>query len=127
MTVSTKRVTSIAQLRTLKDRILTECYVVGIGFSGLTAMAEHPVERQSVVFVDLAYVNENGAVEGETVKARVVGSEPRAGSHLLSLAFLKDLRADPGSRLAQYIRRELGLGRQKGPAPPLRAKEAGSA
>ena len=123
----TKRVTSIAQLRSLDDRILTECYVVGIGFSGLTAVAENPVDPQAVVFVDLAYVNEAGEVEGETVKARVVGCEPRAGTRLVSLAFLKDLRADPDSRLAHYIRRELGLARQTAPAPPLRAKEAGSA
>jgi hypothetical protein len=123
----TKRVTSIAQLRSQDDRILTECYVVGIGFSGLSAVAEHPVDRQTVVFVDLAYVNEAGEVEGETVKARVVGSEPRAGTHLVSLAFLKDLRADPASRLANYIRRELGLARRTAPAPPARAKEAGSA
>lgn len=123
----TRRVTSIAQLRTLDDRILTECYVVGIGFSGLTAVAEHPVDPRAVVFVDLAYVNEAGEVEGETVQARVVGSEARTGAHLLSLAFLKDLRAEPGSRLARYIRRELGLARRTGPGPPLREREAGSA
>jgi len=124
---STKRITSIAQLRTLDDQILTECYVLGIGFSGLTAVAEHPVPPQSVVFVDLAYVNEAGEVEGETVRARVLASVPRTGSHLLNVAFLKNLRADAKSGLARYIRRELGLGRKTEPPPPPRAKEAGSA
>jgi|GEM_PF-1950054 hypothetical protein len=122
-----KRITSIAQLRTPDDRILTECYVVGIGFAGLTAMAESPVETRAPVEVDVAYVNDAGQVEGETVKGRVVGCESRGGAHMVSVAFLKDLRARPDSGLAQYIRRELGLSRRKGRVPPPRAEEAGSA
>lgn len=122
-----KRITSIAQVRTLDDRILTECYVVGIGFSGLTAVSERPVGGRSEVFVDLAYVNDAGEIEGETLRGRIVGCEKRPGSHLLNVAFLKDLRAEAASRLARYIRRELGINRKTERPPPHREDEAETA
>lgn len=124
---ATKRITSIAQVRTLDDRILTECYVIGIGFAGLTALSERPVGRRSEVLVDLAYVNDAGELEGETLKGRIVGCDRRPGAHLLNVAFLKDLRAETASRLARYIRRELGLSRKTAPPPPHRESEAGTA
>lgn len=124
---STKRITSVAQVRSLDDRVLTECYVIGIGFSGLTAVSESPVGGRSEVFVDLVYVNDAGEVEGETLKGRIVTCEPRPGAHLLNVAFLKDLRSEAASRLAGYIRRELGLTRQKAPAPPRREPKGGTA
>jgi len=117
---ATRRITSIAQVRTLDDRVLTDCYVLGIGFSGLTAIAERPVPPATSVFVDVAYVNEAGKLEGETLKARVERCERRPGSHLLNVRFLADLRERPRSRLARHVRRELDLRARKGPAPPDR-------
>jgi hypothetical protein len=123
----TKRITSIAQVRTMDDRVLTECYVIGIGFSGLTAVSERPVGGRREVLVDLVYVNDVGQVEGETLKARIITCEPRPGAHLLNVAFLKDLRAEAKSPLASYIRRELGLTRRRGPGPPRRGGRGGTA
>jgi hypothetical protein len=117
---ATRRITSIAQVRTLDDRVLTDCYVLGLGFSGLTAVSERPVPPSTPVYVDLAYVNEAGELEGETLRARVERCERRTGSHLLNMKFLADLRERPRSRLARHVRREMDLRGRKGPEPPGR-------
>lgn len=116
----TRRITSIAQVRTLDDRVLTDCYVLGIGYSGLTAVAERPVPPATTVFVDLAYVNAAGKLEGETLKARVERCEHRTGSHLLNMKFFADLRERPGSRLARHVRREIALRARTASGPPGR-------
>jgi hypothetical protein len=113
-----RHITSIAQVRTLDDRVLTDCYVLGIGFSGLTAVAERPVPPATAVFVDLAYVNEAG--KRETLKARVERCEPRTGSHLLNMRFFADLRERPRSRLARHLRRELDQRARTAQHPPGR-------
>jgi hypothetical protein len=115
-----RHITSIAQVLTLDDRVLTDCYVLGIGFSGLTAVAERPVPPATAVFVDLAYVNEAGKLEGETLKARVERCEPRTGSHLLNMRFFADLRERPRSRLARHLRRELDQRARTAQHPPGR-------
>jgi len=117
---ASRRITSIAQLRTLDDRVLTDCYVVGIGYAGLTAVSERPVPASTPVFVDLAYVNAAGKLEGETLKARVERCEPRTGSHVLNMTFLADLRERPRSRLARYVKRELEVRARTAPPPPDR-------
>jgi hypothetical protein len=117
---ASRRITSIAQVRTLDDRVLTDCYVVGIGYSGLTAVSERPVAASTPVFVDLAYVNAAGKLEGETLKARVERCEARTGSHVLNMKFLADLRERPRSRLARYVKRELNVRDRTTPPPPDR-------
>ena len=67
----TKHIRSIAQVRTMDDAFLTECYVKAIGFSGLSAIAEHSVAPRTPVLVDVTFINPSGQVEAETVAARV--------------------------------------------------------
>jgi hypothetical protein len=117
---ASRRITSIAQIRTLDDRVLTDCYVIGIGYSGLTAVSERPVPAATSVYVDLAYVNAAGKLEGETLKARVERCEARTGSHVLNMRFLADLRERPRSRLARYVKRELDVRGPAAPPPPGR-------
>jgi len=125
---ATKRINSIAQVRTLDDRILTDCYVLGIGYGGLTALSERPVPAATRVFVDVAYVNQAGELEGETLKARVEACDPHtAGSHLIQVRFLEDLRRRPAARLTRYVERELALRRPPGPDRSDREPGAGSA
>lgn len=125
---ATKRIDSIAQVRTLDDRILTDCYVVGIGYVGLTALSERPIPAATPVFVDLAYVNQAGELEGETLRARVDRCDRHtAGSHLLQVRFLQDLRAHPAARLTRYVERQIALRRPAGPERPGRAPGGGSA
>lgn len=121
-----RRITSIIQLHSLDDRFLTDCYVVSIGFSGLTAISEKSVAAGIQVHVDLTYVSGSGTLEGETIAARISACQPRsAGSHLIHIAFAHDLADDHTSRLAGFIRRELGL-TALAPAPQDREAVAGT-
>lgn len=125
---ATKRIDSIAQVRTLDDRILTDCYVVGIGYAGLSALSERPVPAATAVFVDLAYVNQDGELEGETLKARVERCDRHtAGSHLLQMRFAQDLRAHPAARLTRYVDRQIALKGSAGPGRPGRGPGGGNA
>jgi hypothetical protein len=122
-----KRIHSLGQIRADEERVLTECYVVGIGFHGLSALAENPVAPGSEVFVDLTYVGTNGGLEGETVRARASACERHAGGHLIHLAFHTDFAQQDRSGLGAFIRRELGLDRPAAtPPPPPREIAAGS-
>jgi len=117
-----KHIRSIAQVRTMDDAHLTECYVKAIGFSGLSAVSEHAVAARTPVLVDVTFVNPSGQVEAETVAARVVSCRPAPGAYLLDVAFLQALRPASASRLALFIDRELGPKRVN--MMPSRRREA---
>lgn len=115
-----RHITSVARLLDARDQELTECYVVAIGFSGLTAISERPVPPGTRVTLELVYVTSSGSLAGETLKGRITNSTPRTGSHLLQLSFDRPL-ADNASELARLIRRETG---EPPPEPPPRSHEA---
>ena len=114
-----KRVRSIAQVRGLDDQLLTECYVIGIGFTGMSAVSEAPVAVDSPVLVDMAFVNAEGKLEAATVSGHVVGCRPRPGAHLINVSFSRSLADRPSSGLADLVRREMGES-PKAPRPPRR-------
>jgi len=120
----TKHIRSIAQVRTMDDAHLTECYVKAIGFSGLSAIAEHAVTPRTPVLVDVTFVGQAGQVEAETVAGRVVSCQPAPGSYQLDVAFIQALRPASASRLALFIERELGPRRVNMPPPPHREAQA---
>lgn len=108
--VTARQITSTIQVHSLDGQFLTDCYVLSIGFSGLAAISEKPVEAGAEVHVDLTYVSRSGTLEGETVAARVGECLPRSsGSHMIHITFAHNLENDHTSRLAGFIRRELGL------------------
>lgn len=109
-----RKIRSVARVMGRDGVDLTECYVVAIGFSGLTALSEHPVRSGELVSVELVFTTDTGALEGETVAGVVSAGEKRSGSFLLTVAFSGNPAADPESRLGRFIRRELGV---NAPAP----------
>jgi len=123
----TKRIRSIAQVRGTDDQLITECYVVAIGYTGLSALSEHPLSPGILVMVDVTFVGPDGGVEAETVAARAVDCTPRSGSYSLELAFVQVLKPESSSRLAAFIRREVGPERTSTPAPRYREAAGGSA
>ncbi|MDH5528158.1 MAG: hypothetical protein OEY97_12720 [Nitrospirota bacterium] len=121
-----KRIASLAQVRGWDDTILTECYVLGLGFSGCTALSELSVPPGTAVYVDFTFLNSSGEPEAETVSASVAACDGRQGGWRIGLAFTEDLARKEGSRLAAFIRREEMEGRV-GPMSPTREAGAGSA
>ncbi len=121
------RINSIAQIRDPEDQLLTECYVIAIGYTGLSAFSEHAVPPGSSVVVDVTFVGPGGGVEAESVAARVVNSTPRAGAFSLEIAFVQALKPESPSRLAAFIQRELGPERPSTPEPRYREASGGSA
>jgi len=121
-----KRIASLAQVRGRDDRVLSECYVVAMGFSGCSVLSEMAVDAGVSVFVDFVFLNTRGAPEGETVAARVVACTRRPGTYWIQLRFDRSLDREDGSRLADFILREQGAGPAT-PPPPLHAAGAGNA
>ncbi len=121
------RINSIAQVRGADDQVLTECYVIAIGYTGLSALSEHAVPSGTPVVVDVTFVSPEGGIEAESVAARVVNCTSRAGAFSLEVAFVQALKPESPSRLAAFIQRELGPERPSTPAPRYREASGGSA
>ncbi|MBI5136178.1 MAG: hypothetical protein HZA24_02455 [Nitrospirae bacterium] len=122
-----KRIQSIAAIRSMGDQLLTECYVVGIGYSGLSAMAEHPVPPGTPVLVDITFVGATGAVEAESVAGRVLRCRERPGACQMDVAFVQALHPESPSRLAAFIQRDLGPERPAAGPPRYHEAAGGSA
>jgi len=125
--MSQRHICSIAQVRAMDDVTLTECYVKAIGYTGLSAIAEHPVPARTPVLVDVTFVNQSGQLEAETVAGRVVGCSQGPGAYLLDVAFVQAMKPESSSRLALFIAQDLGPSRPKNVEPRYREAQAGNA
>lgn len=120
-----KRIASLAQVRGLDDTILTECYVIGMGFSGCTVLSEWAVEVGSSVYMDFTFLNPGGRPEAETISGQVFACDRVRGVFRIGLRFTPELTPTGGSRLVAFILREEAEGRV-GPMSPPREAGAGS-
>ncbi|MFQ5508002.1 MAG: hypothetical protein ACE5FN_01555 [Leptospirillia bacterium] len=120
-----RRINSTALVRDLQGGILSECYVMAIGFKGLTALSENPLPVGDIVSLELVFVTADGGVEGETVMAGVMDCGKRRGAHMVNMVFTEPLSDDQVSPLAAFIRREMGRVHESAPEPQSREAVAG--